>query len=172
MNRREANMWRTALPIVFWTVGIGGSLVPAFVLGFTGLNSNYYWGYAVAALLLMVIAIFSRIKRHDTCEVQCFWLGLTLAVASYWMPTVLFFVLPFWIVLISRNVFTVRAIVATLVGVGFVAIYAAIAVWLGWITNVWASFFSPDYLWAGIPVGAILSAWLDSTIAKKTIRVR
>ena len=171
MNRREANIWRSVLPVVFWTVGTVGSLIPVFVLE-NGVHPNYLWGYLVSVLLLIPELKVSRIHRHESSEVTCLWIGLMVGISSYWMPTVLFLILPFWICLIVKNVFTLRGLTATLIGVGLVAIYASLAIWLGWITNTWANFFAVEYLWGWIPIGVFALAWLLSIYIKHVLYVR
>ena len=171
MNRREAYIWRSILPTVFWAVGMGGSLVPVFLLE-NGVHPNYLCGYLVSVLLLIPELMVSRIHRHESSEVACFWIGLTVGISSYWIPTVLFLILPFWISLIVKNVFTLRGLVATAIGVGMVAIYAALAIWLGWLTNTWADFFAVEHLWGWIPIGAVTLAWVLSIYIKRVFYVR
>ena len=76
------------------------------------------------------------------------------------------------IYLIYQNLFSFRAFIATLIGYAVVAIWAAIFIVLGWIANPWAHFFATENAWGWIPTGAILLAWLASTIARQTLRVR
>jgi hypothetical protein len=53
-----------------------------------------------------------------------------------------------------------------------VAVWAAVFIWLGWIDNPWAHFFAKENAWGWIPAGAILIAWLATTIARQTLRER
>ena len=159
------------MPVVFWATGMGGSLVPVFLLE-NGVHPNYLWGYLVSVLLLIPELMVSRINRHESSEESCFWIGLMVGISSYWMPTAIFMVIPFWIYLVTQNLFTVHGFVATGVGIGLVAIYAALAVWLGWIDNVWADFFSVDHLWGWIPIGAAILAWAASALARKVLYIR
>ncbi len=157
--------------MVYWAVGIGGSIVPVFASD-NGVPANYLWGYMVAALLQVPEMLVSRIHLHRASEEACFWLGLMSGIASYWMPTVLFMILPFWIYIISRNFFTLRCIVSTMVGVGIVALYASLAIWQGWLTNVWVDFFALDRLWGWIPVCVIGLSWGATLLTRHILYIR
>ena len=178
MRRQTQVILYHLLPAVFWLLAIGGSLVPALLsqrsglTGEAGLTSNYYFGYLVTAFVLIVIVIIGRLKRHTSSIEECFQMALLLGIASYWLPTVLFLTLAFWIYLIYQNLFSFRAFIATLIGYAVVAIWAAIFIVLGWIANPWAHFFATENAWGWIPTGAILLAWLASTIARQNLRVR
>lgn len=173
MRRQTQVILYHLLPAVFWLLAIGGSLVPALPSLNTKLSTlNYYCGYLVTAFVLIVIVIIGRLKRHTSSIEECFQMALLLGIASYWLPTVLFLTLAFWIYLIYQNLFSFRAFIATLIGYAVVAIWAAIFIVLGWIANPWAHFFATENAWGWIPTGAILLAWLASTIARQTLRVR
>ena len=163
------------LPALFWALAIGGSLTTYFILpslqGGDG-GRLFLFGYLVTALVLFVILIIGRIKRHSSSIEQCFQMAILLGVASYWLPTVLFLTVAFWTYLIYKNLFSFRSLVATLIGFVLVAIWAAIFVYVGWIANPWADFFAIENAWGWIPTGAILLAWLASTIARQNLRVR
>ena len=150
-------------------------MVPIF-LNFTPytlhLTPNYYWGFLVAAIVLIVILLIGRIKRHASSVEECFLMALLLGVASYWLPTVVFLTVPVWAYLIYRNIFSGRSILATLLGYAVVAIWAAVFIAFGWIVNPWAYFFASENALGWIPLGAILLAWLASTIARQILRVR
>ena len=173
MRRQTQVILYHLLPAVFWLLAIGGSLVPALPSLNTKLSTlNYYFGYLVTAFVLIVIVIIGRLKRHTSSIEECFQMALLLGIASYWQPTVLFLTLAFWIYLIYQNLFSFRAFIATLIGYAVVAIWAAIFIVLGWIANPWAHFFATENACGWIPTGAILLAWLASTIARQTLRVR
>ena len=163
------------LPAVFWLLAIGGSLVPV-ILHITHytlhITPNYYYGYLVAAIVLVVILLVGRIKRHASSVEECFLMALLLGVASYWLPTVVFLTVPVWAYLIYRNIFSGRSILATILGYAVVAIWAAVFIAFGWIVNPWAHFFASENALGWIPLGAILLAWLASTIARQILRVR
>ena len=178
MKRSTQNMLYHLLPVVFWLLAVGGSCVPVIIglTGEAGLTSNsdsgltsYYYGYLVAVLVMTCIGIIGRIKRHTNSVEECFLVALLLGIASYWLPTVLFLIIPVWGYLIYRNLFSFRSFLATLIGVATVAIWVL-------VLNYFSIFnfqFSLAYnLWAWIPVGSVLTAWLASTIARQILRVR
>lgn len=161
------------LPAVFWLLAIGGSLVPA-LLPFTFRLSpfNYYSGYWVAAIMLIIIVFIGNIKRHASSVEECFVMALLLGIASYWIPTVVFLTIPVWAYLIYRNLFSGRSLLATFLGYAVVAIWAAVFIFFGWIANPWAHFFALENALGWIPLGAILIAWLASTIVRQNLRER
>ena len=161
------------LPAVFWLLAIGGTLVAA-LLPFTFRLSpfNYYSGYWVAAIVLIIIVFIGNIKRHASSVEECFVMALLLGIASYWIPTVVFLTIPVWAYLIYRNIFSGRSLLATLLGYTLVAIWATIAILFGWIANPWEHFFALENALGWIPLGAILIAWLASTIVRQNLRER
>ena len=177
MNRHEATILSRVLPIVFWTLAVAGTvgvpfILESFNLQLSTFNPNYWWGFAVTALVLFVIVIMERLDRHMIAISEAYASALLLGVASYWLPTVLFLILPVIGYLISRNHITLRSFSAILIGFATVAIWATVAIVLGWIGNPWASFFAPEMAWGWIPLGAVLLAWLASTIVQQNLRVR
>ena len=160
------------LPAVFWLLAIGGTLVPV-ILNFTPypfhLSANYYWGYLVAVIGLICIAIIGRIKRHTSSIEECFQVALLLGLAAYWLPTVVFLIIPIWGYLIYQNLFSLRSFIASLLG------FAVVTVW-GLVLNYFSILHFPSSifhnLWAWIPAGSLLLAWLASTIARQILRVR
>ena len=161
------------LPVAFWLLAIGGSLVPLIPsFNFQLSTFNYYSGYLVAAIVLIIIVFIGKIKRHASSVEECFRMALLLGVASYWIPTVVFLVIPVWGYLIYQNLFSGRSLLATLLGYATVAIWATVFILLGWIANPWANFFALENALGWIPLGAILLAWLASTIVRQTLRVR
>ena len=99
-------------------------------------------------------------------------MALLLGIASYWIPTVVFLTIPVWAYLIYRNIFSGRSLLATLLGYVTVAIWATVFILLGWIANPWANFFALENALGWIPLGAILIAWLASTIVRQNLRER
>lgn len=167
MTRRERVILYHLLPAIFWALAIGGSLIPfAFDI------PRYAWGYIPIALVLFCIMKLGGIQRHTSSVNTCFQVALLIGIASYWLPTVVFLILPVWVYLIYINVFSIQSITATLIGLATVAIWAAVFIRLGWIANPWAEFFAPKNAWGWIPTGAILLAWLGSTIVRRNLRVR
>ena len=171
MNRREATILSRVLPIVFWTLAVAGTVGIPLTFHLSPLTS-YWWGFAVTALVLFVIVIMERLDRHMIAISEAYASALLLGVASYWLPTVLFLILPVIGYLIYRNHFTLRSVTAILIGFATVAIWSTVAIVLGWIGNPWASFFAPEMAWGWIPLGAVLLAWLASTIVQQNLRVR
>lgn len=174
MRRQTQNTLYHLLPVVFWLLAVGGSLVPVWLLfyGEQSVPANYYWGFLVVSLVLLCIVIIGRIKQHADSIEECFQVAVLVGIASYWLPTVLFIMIPFWGYLIFRNLFSFRSFLSSLIGFALVAIWAALFIQMGWIANPWAQFFAIENAWGWIPTGAILLAWLASTIARQTLRVR
>ena len=121
---------------------------------------------------MLSVFIIGRIKRHTTSVEECLQVAFLLGIASYWLPTALFVIIPIWTYLIYQNLFSFRSFLATLIGLVIVAIWAALFIWLGWIDNPWAMFFAKENAWGWIPTGAALLAWIISTIARQILRVR
>ena len=133
------------------------------------LPEGYWWGYLSAALTLIGIFILSRIQRHTRSVEQCFQVAVLLGIAAYWLPSIVFLILPIWGYLYYKNLFEFRSVLASLIGFACVAIWAII----GNYFSLFAFHFSLSYnLLAWIPAGVILLAWLGSTIARQTLRVR
>lgn len=171
MTYQTRTILRRTLPIVFWLLAVGGVIGVPYLIHWQA-PANYWWGFAVTAIVLYCLVILSRIDRHVSSAEENFQVAVFLGVASYWLPTVVFMIIPFWIFVIYKNAFSFRAFLATLIGFALVALHAAILVWFGWIALVWAEFFSPDRLWGWIPVVAVMLAWLASTIVRQTLRER
>ena len=128
--------------------------------------------FAPAVLSLLSVIILRRIPRHTSSVEECFQVALLLGIASCWMPTVLFLILPVWGYLIYQNLYSLRSFTATLIGFATVAVWVGVPVFLGVIGNPWADFFATKNLWAWIPTGAVLIAFIASTIARQNLRVR
>ena len=141
-------------------------------MAFVSLPDNYWWGFAVTALVLFCILILGRIKRHESSVEQCFEVAVLLGVASYWLPTVVFVAIPMIVYLYYRHLFDLHSFCALLIGFALVAIWAAIFLFFGWIANPWTDFWATENAWGWIPTGAVLLAWLASTIARQNLRVR
>lgn len=171
MRRHTQIVLYHLLPAVFWLLAIVGSILPIILR--TPLSTlNYYYGYLVTAIVLTCIVILGRIKRHESSVMPCFKVAILLGIASYWLPTVLFLTIPIWINLAHRRLFDMRAFMATIIGYALVAIWAIVIILIGWIANPWAHFFAKENAFGWIPLGAILLAWIMSTIARQNLRVR
>ena len=177
MNRHKVTILSRVLPIVFWTLAVAGSVGIPFLLSALEVqspdfNENYWWGFAVSALVMAVIGILKKLDRHEIAIQESFGSALLLGIASYWLPSVLFLTIPIIIYLVYRNHFSFRSLLALIIGFATVAIWATVAIVLGWIPNNWAIFFSSSIAWGWIPLGSILLAWLGSTIVRQSLRVR
>lgn len=177
MNRHKATILSRVLPIVFWTLAVAGSVGIPFLLSALEVqspdfNESYWWGFAVSALVMAVIGILKKLDRHEIAIQEAFSSSLLLGIASFWLPTVLFLTIPVIIFLIYYNHFSFRSFTAIIIGYATVAIWATVAIVLGWIPNNWAIFFSSSIAWGWIPLGSILLAWLGSTIVRQSLRVR
>ena len=171
MKQRTQSILYHLLPVVFWLLAIGGTVVPLFL---PILNSpfsilNYLIGFPIALVVLFVIFLVSCIKRHTNSVEECFVMGLLFGIAAYWLPTVVILTLPVWGYLIYQNIFSLRAFFSTLIG------YATVAIWI-FVLYQFSILNSPfsilNSLPAWIPLGAILLAWLCSTIARQKLSIR
>ena len=151
------------LPVVFWLLAIGGSIVPLFFV------ENYAWGFIPAALAWLSMVIIRHIQRHTNSIEECFVVALFLGIASYWLPSVLFLIIPVWGYLIYHNLFSGRSILATIIGLVVVAVWMAILTQLSVIRYPLSLIHN---LWAWLPTGAVLLAYIASTIARQNLRVR
>ena len=126
LNKAVNRQWLYyLLPVVFWLLAAGGSILPMLpVTGPMYQWQDYAGGFLVAADALLVILIMSRIPKHSSSEEQCLLMGLLLGIAACWMPLIVLLSLPVWGWLTYRNLFSLRAFLATLIG------YATVAVWL------------------------------------------
>jgi len=177
VNRHKATILSRVLPIVFWALAVAGSVGIPFLLSALEVqspdfNENYWWGFAATALVLTIIVILQKLDRHKIAIQEAFSSSLLLGIASFWLPTVLFLTIPVIIFLIYYNHFSFRSFTAIIIGFATVAIWATVAIVLGWIPNNWAIFFSSSIAWGWIPLGSILLAWLGSTIVRQSLRVR
>ena len=162
MKRQTQTILYHLLPVVFWLLAIGGSIVAY----------RHWSGYIVALLALLAVHIIHRIPRREEPIEQSFQVAVLLGIASYWLPSVLFLIPPIWIYLVYRGIFNLRSFVATLIGLALVAVWAALAVFMGWIPNEWADFFASKNALGWIPVGAFIVAYIASTIARRNLHVR
>ena len=151
---------------MFWLLAIGGSIVPllpVFDMPFSAMN------YVVALIALICVGIIGRIRRHTSSVEECFQVALLLGIASYWLPSIVFLIVPIWGYLIYQNLFSMRSFFATLIGFAVVAIWMAVLAFLQLSTF---NFQLSTNLYAWIPTGACLVAWLASTIARRVLQIR
>ena len=159
MKRQTQEILYHLLPVVFWLLAIGGSV----------LFYREWQGYVVALLALICAWLIRRIKRHASSEEECFVVAILLGIAAYWLPSVLFLILPVWAYLIYQNLFSLRSFLASLIG------FAVVAIWIAVLSVFQLSTFNfqlAHNVRAWIPTGAVLLAWLGTTIVRQTLRVR
>ena len=164
MTRRTQNILYHLLPVVFWLLAAGGIIIWEIL----DLQSSIF-NYVPALLALISTALIHRIPRHTSAVEPCFQMALLLGIAAYWLPSVLFVILPIWGYLIYRNLFDLRAFLATLIGLATVAVWIVVGNALSLFTF---HFSLANNLFAWIPTGAVLLAWLASTIVRQNLRVR
>ena len=169
MRRQTQVILYHLLPAIFWLLAVVGTTLP---LLWISVPENYLWGFLVVSLVLSCILILGHILRQTSTVEQCFQVAVLLGIASYWLPTVLFLILPMMMFLYYRHLFDRHSFLAVLIGFGLVAIWAAVFILLGWIANPWANFWVKENAWGWIPTGAVLLAWLASTIVRRNLRVR
>jgi len=166
MKRYTQNMLYHLLPIVFWLLATGGIVVWGILQSFT---PSLLWDLVPALLALIAVIIIRRIPRHTECIEQCFHVTVMVSIAAYWLPSVIFLMIPIWGYLIYQNLFNARAFSASLIGFALVAVWAVVLDYLSLLT---CHFDLAYNVWAWVPTGAILLAWLASTIARQSLRVR
>ena len=169
MRRQTQNTLYHLLPVAFWLLATG--VVVVWELFFNPQFSIFH--YVPSVLVWAALALLHRIGRHTNSVEQCFQIALLLGVAAYWLPSAVFLILPAWGYLIYRNLFSLRAFFASLIGLAFVAVWV-------WVLSLFAlpssilplPFSISNNLSAWLPTGAVLFAWIASTIARQTLRVR
>ena len=153
------------LPVVFWLLAAGGIVLWVLLSP----PASYVAAFLPAVLALISVLIIHHIPRHGDAVEPSLQMALILGVAAYWLPTVVFLLLPLWGYMVYRNLFNLRVFFASLIGL------AVVAIWMAVISHL-STFHFPlqigHNLSAWIPTGAVLSAWLASTIARQTLRVR
>lgn len=170
MKRTTQNILYHTLPIVFWL--LAGAVCFFWYVFFPSLLS-----FIPSVATLIVLLVLTSIKRRASSVEECLWTGILLGVASYWLPTVLFLLIPAWIYLYYRRLLDMRSFLASLIGVAIVAIWVAVLLVNPLspepvIANPWAQFFAPESLWCWIPVGAVLLAYIASSVARNILKVR
>jgi hypothetical protein len=164
MTRRTQNILYHLLPVVFWLLAAGGITIWEIF----NLQSSIF-NYIPAFLAWLSVVIIRHIPRHTSAVEPCFQTAILLGIAAYWLPSVLFVILPIWGYLIYRRLLDLRALLATFIGLATVAIWIAVGN-VFQISNF--KFQIAANLFAWIPTGVVLLAWLGSTIARQTLRER
>ena len=158
------------VPIAIWLLALGGSVLPLVLITYNpSFVPDYYWGFLVAAIVLLCMWILARLERHASSVEECFLVAVLLGIASCWLPTIIVLGIPALLYLQFRNLLQFRGIMAFLLG------YALVAVWLvvGCQLSLIHYQFSLSHNTLGwIPTGCFLVAWISSTIARRILRVR
>ena len=164
MKRQTQEILYHLLPVVFWLLAAGGMVLwEMYNVQFTMYN------YIPGIVCLISALLLTHIKRHENAVVPSFQVAVLLGIAAYWLPSVLFLILPVWIYLGYRHLLDLRAFTAMLIGFALVAIWIAV----GNIFSIFNFQFSiTNNLFVWIPTGIILLAWLGATIVRQTLRVR
>lgn len=160
------------LPVVFWLLALGSSAMPvlwSIMDSDFQLSTGYYWGFAVALVVLLCEWIIRRIPRHSESIEQCFQVALLLGIASYGLPTVCFLMVLVWINLIYRNLFSFRALLSSLIGFAVVALWAVVLDRVGMLRYPLSLAYN---LWAWLPTGSFLVASVASSYVIRTLRMR
>ena len=165
MTRRTQTILFHLLPAVFWLLAIGGIVIWEIFFN----TAHSFFHYIPAVLALISVFIIYRIPRHTSAIEQCFQVAVLLGISSYWLPSVLFLLLPVWGYLIYQNLFNLRAFLATLIGLAFVAAWVTVL----HLLHILQYPLEIAYNWyAWIPTGAVLLAFIATTIARQNLRVR
>ena len=166
MRRSTQNTLYHLLPVAFWLLAIGGSLVPLLPIFHVPFS---IFNYIPALLALLCVFIISRIKRHTNSIEECFQVAVLLGIAAYWLPSVVFLILPIWVYLTYQNLFSLRSFFASLIGLALVAVWVIV---LSHLSIIHFQLSIATNLLAWIPTGSFLIAWIASTIARRNLRVR
>ena len=178
MKRHTQTILYHTLPIAFWLLaGVGCALWVFFDPAFQSEGWIRLLAAIPSLLSLIILIILTSIKRHASSVEESLWTGILLGIASYWLPTILFLLLPVWIYLYYRRLLDLHAFFASLIGVAIIAIWVAVLLFnplshAPVIANPWARFFEPESLWTWIPVGSVLFAYIASSIARNILKVR
>ena len=169
MKRSTQNILYHTLPIVFWLLAGLVCVLPWF-FHLSPLTSHLSpLNYLPALFALIAVMIVHHIPRHGSAIEPCFRIALLLGIAAYWLPSVVFLVLPIWVYLIYRNLFNLRVFTATLIGLVTVAIWMMVFHYLSLFTFPKKK---KKNLWNWLPTGSLLFAYIASTISRQNLRVR
>lgn len=163
------------LPVVFWLLAISIVVALPFVIQITNPElhiTNYWWGLIAMLAALISVMRIDFIPRHGDSIEPCFQVAMLLGIASYWLPSLVILIIPIWLYLIYQQLFNFRSFLSSLIGFSIVAVWAAIFIVLGWISNPWLDFLSIENAYGWIPIGAVILAYIFSTIARRNLRER
>ena len=122
--------------------------------------------------MLLAALRLTHIPRHASAVEPAFQTAVLIGIASYWVPTVVFLILPAWIYLAYRHLMETRALLASLIGLALVAVWVAVFVYLGLIEMPSLEGRAGVGFLSWIPTGAFLVAYIASTIVRQNLRVR
>lgn len=162
------------LPVAFWLLAAVGAILPYFLNpSLSEEDGGRLVPYFVPSLLTLIsVMVIGHISRHASAVEPSFLVALFLGIASYWLPTVVFLLVPVWFYLSYRHLFNMRVFTASLVGLALATVWMAVFVYLEIIEI--PSFEGRDGVGflSWIPTGAFLFAYIASTIARQNLRVR
>ena len=156
------------LPVVFWLLAIGGSVL-WFVLRGDFQISAFLQAFLPAVIALISILLITSIKRHASSVEECFVVAVLLGVAAYWLLGIVFLIIPLLGYLYVHHLLELRSIAAALVGFALVAVWAYVLTQFSLIDYTFSLTKNAE---GWIPSGAFLFAYLASTIARRILRVR
>lgn len=115
------------------------------------------WGLVPTVLIGLGIQVLYSVEKHqDSAPQEAFLATLFCAVASWWLPSLLF-LLPFsYLFLNYRRAFDRRTFSASVMALVVAALYASIAIWQEWVPMSWYPFFRFNDIWTSIPVLLLL----------------
>lgn len=139
----------------------------------TDVRSCMLWGLIPAALIAIGLNVLFGVEKHqDSAPGEAFSSTIILAIASWWLPSLLF-LLPFsYLFLNYRRAFDRRTFSASVMALVVAALYASIAIWQAWIPMSWYPFFRLSDLWTMIPTVLLLVVVIVITNIQSDRRVR
>lgn len=84
-----------------------------------------------AVLLFFLYATRDMTDSHEPNDLV-FFVTVMLCVSALWLPDALWCIIFLWIVVLLQGLFTLRTIVASILGIGMVTVYYVLAIYMGW----------------------------------------
>lgn len=135
------------------------SLIPAVLyVAATGvypyLREHWQPQLIAAILLLFLYATRNLADSHEPNNLVLL-MTVLLCVVGLWIPDALWCIAMLWIVVLLQGMFTFRTIVASVLGIGLVGVYYAVALYMGWAEgwDYWALY---DRRWIGFQAPACI----------------
>ncbi|MCQ2323761.1 MAG: hypothetical protein MJZ53_02780 [Paludibacteraceae bacterium] len=145
MTLKQKQIIRYTVPAALWLlVGVG-------LFCFYRFCPYPRWEGALTIFLIPLIFWKANRRRGAWAKEICSSV-ICLGIASYWLPSIVFLTPLVWAYVAHWRFITDRMFIATALGYGIVAFYAAIAIYLGWIDNPWKCFFCWKWAYRWIPV--------------------